>query len=85
MKKLFSTLMLSCIIICAVIVEHKPVTKSGEAFVGITYAMSKKNCSPEACALVGVMGVWEGAVQGFAWGLAFGGPAGAAAGIVVGL
>ena len=53
-------------------------------WVGLTYVAAKQGVSPGKVAAMGVAGVWDAAVVGFAFGT-IAGPAGAAAGAAVGL
>lgn len=54
------------------------------AYVGIAYA-AYRQLDRESGAILGVVGVYHSAMQGFVWGVALGGPAGIAAGAVIGL
>jgi hypothetical protein len=89
MKKLSKKVTALALICClsgasAIFLKGKSVTES-KAFVGIGYLAAKRGASAKKCAAIGIVGVYEGAIQSACWGAAFGGPAGAAAGIVVGL
>ena len=90
MKKSFFKRALTLAVVCAISVEsacliQEKQNKEAQAYVGIGYLAAKEGASAEECAIIGVVGVYEGAVQGFCWGAAFGGVAGAVAGTVVGL
>ncbi|SEE48611.1 hypothetical protein [Prevotella sp. lc2012] len=90
MKKSFFKKAMTLAVVCAISVESACLIKEkqnqeAQAYVGIGYLAAKEGASAEACAIIGVAGVWESAVQGFAWGAAFGGVAGAAAGAIAGL
>lgn len=85
MKKVSATCILVSLTLGTAIFTESAKSSEADAFVAIGYAASKKGMSAERGLVIGVLGVWEGAVQGMAWGAAFGGPAGIAAGAIVGL
>ena len=90
MKKSFFKKAMTLAVVCAISVESACLIKEkqnheAEAWVGIGYLAAKEGCTAEEGVIIGVAGVWESAVQGFAWGAAFGGVAGAAAGAIAGL
>jgi hypothetical protein len=70
-----------CLGSLAAVQSRSPVNN---IWVGLTYAAAKQGASPETVAVMGVAGVWDAAVVGFAFGT-IAGPAGAVAGATVGL
>jgi len=89
MKKNFRkamALLLVCGMSCstACLIKQKQ-SNEANAYVGIGYLAAKKGASAEAGAIIGVAGVWESGVWGYAVTAAFGGPAGIVAAGVVGL
>lgn len=64
---------------------HERNAYEEKAWLGTSYAASKKGYSNAAIAGIGAMGAIDGALQGAAFGAAFGGPAGVIMGAVIGL
>jgi len=80
--------MLTLVSICAIFAiasSFKLERRNGKLWVGVGYIAAKNNVSAAGGVVIGVAGVADSALQGFAWGLAFGGVAGAIAGAAVGL